>query len=81
MVHSCIVDAYSAHFFDIGVVCSDGGIGKGDVLNWISMTVTEFKSWVLVVFISKFINPVNDVGWSGKRGECRSLDLVVIEEV
>ena len=43
--------------------------------------VAEVKRCVLVVFISKFMNPGNDVGWSGKGGECMALDTAATGEV
>ena len=52
LVDSCIVDAYFIQSCNIIVVCSDDDIGKGIVLNWVSVVVIEVKIWVLLYLLA-----------------------------
>ena len=56
-------------------------LASNAVLNWIDVTVTEVKSWVLVIFISNLMYPGNDVGWSNNWGECTEFDAAASTEV
>ena len=62
-------------------MCSDSDIGKGGVINWISVTVTEVYCWVLIVLFGYLMDLGNDVGWSRMEGECTVFDTAAGKEV